>query len=202
MNEMPSDRNDAGFSLLEALIVTLVASSMMVVLSNALVSSQAGTKRFLEHAQTRTEAAYFDAQFAELASGFLASYPDEEGLPRGLRGEADWIEGRTNHTLIGLPSPSEFRLDIQTSDAESAIRLRLEDREFEWHVERHSAVSLVYIDELGNEHETWPPIPIETNQRLRQSTDRGPQDQTLPQAIAIKRITTTGQALRIYNLQR
>ncbi len=154
---MVRQRSDAGFTLLEVLVVLVITSLIMTLLMQGLsyvLQLRGHVGGQLEY-QYRT--ALQEGWYRDLVAGL---YPDHRGHPDLFRGEADRLSGLSAGTLSdfgGMPVRFELRLqggedgpELHYSDTHSGDWVLAA-----WDGATEAAFS--YLDGQGGWHSHWPP---------------------------------------------
>lgn len=194
--------SDAGFSLIEALVVLAISSLLLVVLTDTLVASQRGHLRLEDHFERRGEAFYLDLQMQALIdhvyvdpllsqSGWQPALNDRRAP---LMTSAQWrqqqrdpvfqgseatVTGEVRNILDGRGAVEPFQLNWVDSQSGRQIRLLVGDMDVTW--PRHFPRGTVFrfATDSGRLVEQWPVTQSPRSDRVNEVSA----SPTLPNAI-------------------
>lgn len=197
-----SPSSDAGFSLIEALVVLAISSLLLVVLTDTLVASQRGHLRLEDHFERRGEAFYLDLQMQALMdhiyvdpllsqSGWQPALNDRRAL---LMTSAQWrqqqrdpvfqgseatVAGEVRNILDGRGAVEPFRLSWMDSQSGRQIRLIVGVMDVTWPRQFPRSTVFRFATDSGQLVEQWPIIQSGRSSRTNETLPTA----ALPNAI-------------------
>lgn len=188
-----SEPRAAGFTLLEMLVVLLIAGMALALTSQALTQYRRAHERVSASTQGGREYRLAERWFRDSASGLYAAGDPLDPDPQAFRpadaslpGDVPMFEGNargfSGFTLLpvlagqGIPTMQHWAI-VPGSSGNEALELDEEGRRLMLPFPEAGQLRLHYLDADGVLHVEWPPVPIASGD------DPWPQ---LPAAIALE----------------
>jgi len=211
-------KSDAGFSLIEALVVLAISSLLLVVLTDTLVASQRGHLRLEDHFERRGEAFYLDLQMQALIdhiyvdpllsqSGWQPALNDrraplmtsaqwrQQQRDPVFQGSETTVTGEVRNILDGRGAVETFRLSWVDSQSSRQIRLIVGDMDVTWPRQFPRSTVFRFFTGSGQLVEQWP---VTQSGRLDRANE-GSASPTLPNAIHLFD-TSRSMTLAVYDV--
>lgn len=159
---MTSDRRQRGFTLLEMLVVMLIAGMALVLTTQALGQYQRAHTRAIASERTGREQRSSEAWFRDAVRGLEALAPApgaSAGATPAFEGDARGFSGTTLSPVLqrqGIPTAQRWRIATTTAGTD---QLELEEggTTVAMPLPASSALRLHYVDARGAMHDRWPP---------------------------------------------
>ena len=155
-----SDRTAAGFTLLEMLVVMLIAGMALLLTTQALGQYQRAHTRAIASERVGREQRSSEAWFRDAVRGLQALPPAPGASAKpAFEGDARGFSGTTlSPTFAGQGVPAEQRWRILAGPA-GAEQLELEEgaSKVVMPLPPSSALRFHYVDAKGALHDRWPP---------------------------------------------
>ena len=194
--------SEAGFSLIEALVVLAISSFLLVVLTDTLIASQRGHQRLEDHFERRGEVFYLDVQMQALInhlyvdpllqqSGWQPAINDRRSAlftPQQWRqrdrapvfeGQPEKFSGEIRNVLSGHSVVEPFQISWVETRKGRQIRLIAGDMDVTWPRYFPGSTQFRFASGSGRLVEQWPVQPDRAAERPNEQTEAA----ILPDAI-------------------
>jgi len=167
------DLTEAGFSIVEALVVMLIGSMLLSVLTPLLITSTRMNEKLSDVFEDRSDRIFFDLQFSELIDSFIdtslrspgLTTEDEErfvGTPVSFSGKAYTpfgLSAETTDVWVGWTrhNPDESQTLSDANTEKNRLMAKIGDRRITWPLLWPENARLFYVDGEGKTHQSWPP---------------------------------------------
>jgi len=154
-----SDRSARGFTLLEMLVVLLIAGLALVLTTQALGQYQRAHTRAIASERAGREQRTSEAWFRDSVRGLQALAPAPgTTVPDAFEGDARGFHGTTlSPVLQGQGVPTQQRWRIESRAGVDRLALDEDGQAIELALPRARALRLQYLDAEGKLHDRWPP---------------------------------------------
>lgn len=156
---MTSDRRPRGFTLLEMLVVMLIAGMALLLTTQALGQYQRAHTRAIASERSGREQRSSEAWFRDSVRGLLAPSPAAgEAAGRGFEGDSRGFEGTTlAPVLLGQGIPASQRWRIVSTPGGDRLELEEAGSTTVLALPASGDLRLHYLDAKGAAHDRWPP---------------------------------------------
>jgi general secretion pathway protein J len=153
-------RFQEGFTLLEMLVVMLIAGMALLLTTQALGQYQRAHTRAIANERTGREQRNSEAWFRESVRGLeaLAPKPGEDAAP-AFEGDARGFSGTTLSPVLqrqGIPTAQRWRI-VATPSGADQVELEEGDGKVVLSLPMAGSLRLHYVDAKGALHDRWPP---------------------------------------------
>lgn len=164
----PSD-SQQGFSLLELLVVLMIAGMALALTSLAVNQYQRAHARGAASERAGREYRLSEAWFRASASGLVAiaeaqlsmgGSRRQDGIPPQFQGAPQQFSGTTLSPILagqGVPTIQEWRIGVGPAGTD-VLLVREEGRELRLSLPGQGALAFAYLDREGETHHRWPPL--------------------------------------------
>ncbi len=156
-NQPNSASNQAGFTLIEVLVVLIIVAMVSGILFQALERAYRLQERFgteLFSVQQRQMATDW---YRQTVQGLHPDYPDGRSLFQGNEREFSGLSSNALGHDYGAPTPITWKIRNHRQSGTSELVYLEEKQEtliLTWH---GNAAHFIYLDEKQVTHESWPP---------------------------------------------
>ena len=155
-------RSTAGFTLLEMLVVMLIAGMALLLTTQALGQYQRAHTRAIASERVGREQRSSEAWFRDSVRGLQALAPAsgmEADASPAFEGDARGFHGTTLAPVLqpqGVPTPQRWRIAARPAGTE-ALELEEAGSTIVLSLPAAAALRLHYVDAHGALHDRWPP---------------------------------------------
>ena len=148
---------NAGFTLIEMLVVLVITALVSGVLFQALERSYSLQRRFGVELFKNQQGQMAIDWYRQSVQGLIADTPGESGV---FKGEAHSLAGLTTTPLsedFGMSTPFRWSLVIAADGSQTELVYRERDTDtvvLRW---QGAQAKFVYLDDTLTAHDTWPP---------------------------------------------
>jgi general secretion pathway protein J len=146
-----------GFTLIEVLVVLVIASMVTTILFSALSQMFRIQTRLAAHAQRTTDAALREGWFRLVMEGL---YPDVRLGPDAFKADGRALNGLTLFPLnapAGAPAPFSMHIDYRLNDDKTVLTYQSGEQTMTLASWTGRGGRFWFEDAQGNRYEQWPP---------------------------------------------